>query len=100
MIIELGSSPDQSRQINHLLAGRSFGEGQVEIRSADDEIGAGLLHARGGNPHIVVYCRAASVIRFFKIVSWNTSHQGRSASETASAVACRNVWGSATTGRS
>jgi NADPH-dependent curcumin reductase len=29
MIIELGSSPDQSRQINHLLAGRSFGEGQV-----------------------------------------------------------------------
>ena len=29
MIIALGSSPDQSRQINHLLTGRSFGEGQV-----------------------------------------------------------------------
>src|SRR3989442_238301 len=28
MIIGLGSSPDQSRQINHLLTGRSFGEGQ------------------------------------------------------------------------
>src|SRR2546427_10027713 len=30
MIIGLGSSPDQSRQINHLLTGRSFGEGQAE----------------------------------------------------------------------
>src|SRR5207249_11553550 len=29
MIIGLRSSPDQSRQINHLLTGRSFGEGQV-----------------------------------------------------------------------
>jgi hypothetical protein len=29
MIIALGSSPDQSRQINHLLTGRSFGEGQA-----------------------------------------------------------------------
>jgi hypothetical protein len=28
VIIELGSSPDQSRQINHLPAGRSSGEGQ------------------------------------------------------------------------
>src|SRR5438034_1547182 len=27
MIIGLRSSPDQSRQINHLLTGRSFGEG-------------------------------------------------------------------------
>ena len=31
MIIALGSSPDQSRQINHLLTGRSFGEGQVRF---------------------------------------------------------------------
>jgi acetate kinase len=30
VIIGLGSSPDQSRQINHLLTGRSFGEGQGE----------------------------------------------------------------------
>src|SRR3989442_1161253 len=30
MIIALGSSPDQSRQINHLLTGRSFGEGQAK----------------------------------------------------------------------
>lgn len=29
MIIELGLSPAPSRQINHLAAGRSFGEGQV-----------------------------------------------------------------------
>jgi hypothetical protein len=29
MIIGLGLSLDQSRQINHLLTGRSFGEGQV-----------------------------------------------------------------------
>src|SRR6266851_3674486 len=28
VIIGLGSSPDQSRQINHLPAGRGFGEGQ------------------------------------------------------------------------
>src|SRR5437870_7346463 len=32
MIIGLGSSPGQSRQINHLLTGRSFGEGQ-RVRS-------------------------------------------------------------------
>jgi len=31
MIIGLRSSPDQSRQINHLLTGRSFGEGQVGL---------------------------------------------------------------------
>ena len=29
LIIEPGSSPDESRQINHLPAGRSFDEGQV-----------------------------------------------------------------------
>jgi hypothetical protein len=29
VIIELQVSPDQSRQINHLPAGRSFGEGQA-----------------------------------------------------------------------
>jgi 2-keto-3-deoxy-L-rhamnonate aldolase RhmA len=28
VIIGLGFSPDQSRQINHLFTGRSFGEGQ------------------------------------------------------------------------
>jgi len=35
VIIGLGSSPDQSRQINHLLTGRSFGEGQAIIRGSD-----------------------------------------------------------------
>ena len=29
MIIELGLSPDQTRRINHLPAGQSFGEGQA-----------------------------------------------------------------------
>jgi len=33
VIIELGLSPHQSRQINHLPAGRSFGEGQPSSRS-------------------------------------------------------------------
>src|SRR5260370_3704012 len=34
--IEMGFSPDQSRQINHLAAGRSFGEGQdVDALSSD-----------------------------------------------------------------
>jgi hypothetical protein len=28
VIIELGFSPDQSRQINHLADGQSFGDGQ------------------------------------------------------------------------
>ena len=31
MIIELGLSPDQSREINHLPAGRGFGEGQAPM---------------------------------------------------------------------
>ncbi len=31
VIIGLGFSPDQSRQINHLFTGRSFGEGQPAI---------------------------------------------------------------------
>ena len=31
MIIGLRSSPNQSRQINHLLTGRSFGEGQAGL---------------------------------------------------------------------
>src|SRR5437899_1127530 len=29
MTIGVGAAPNQSRQINHLLTGRSFGEGQV-----------------------------------------------------------------------
>ena len=32
MIIERRLSPDQRREINHLAAGRSFGEGQVRTR--------------------------------------------------------------------
>jgi len=31
-ITELRLCPDQRRQINHLVAGRSFGEGQVNVR--------------------------------------------------------------------
>jgi len=31
VIIELGLSPDRSRQINHMSAGRSFGEGQGDL---------------------------------------------------------------------
>jgi hypothetical protein len=34
VIIELGLSPDQSRQINHLPAGRVFGEGHPRTRMA------------------------------------------------------------------
>jgi hypothetical protein len=30
--IELGLSPDRSRQINHMSAGRSFGEGQAQAQ--------------------------------------------------------------------
>jgi len=32
VIIGLGFFPDQSRPINRLAAGRSFGEGQVQIQ--------------------------------------------------------------------
>jgi hypothetical protein len=43
VIIEMGFSPDQSRQINHLAAGRSFGEGQaieiVEFRNVAPDRG-------------------------------------------------------------
>ncbi|MGH7318362.1 MAG: diacylglycerol/lipid kinase family protein, partial [Candidatus Rokuibacteriota bacterium] len=39
-IIELRSSPDQSRQINHLAAGRGFGEGQA-LAHAWEERAAG-----------------------------------------------------------
>jgi hypothetical protein len=42
VIIELGFSPDQSRQINHLADGQSFGEGQV----VGDEAIADLLGAQ------------------------------------------------------
>lgn len=34
MIIALGFSPDQSRQINHLAAGRGSGEGQEKTIEA------------------------------------------------------------------
>jgi len=37
VIIELEFSPDQNRQINHLSAGRSFGEGQVERKVLEPE---------------------------------------------------------------
>jgi hypothetical protein len=36
VIIELGMSPEQRRQINHLAAGRSFGEGQVLQKRLDN----------------------------------------------------------------
>jgi radical SAM superfamily enzyme with C-terminal helix-hairpin-helix motif len=39
VIIELGLSPDRSRQINHLPAGRSFGEGQVDELKTIPRIG-------------------------------------------------------------
>src|SRR5207245_2579088 len=57
MIIGLGSSPDQSRQINHLLTGRSFGEGQgvpsartTGVILARDEIPTGRTEIRGLSP--------------------------------------------------
>ena len=62
MIIALGSSPDQSRQINPLLSGRSFGEGQgmvttrriVIVRRGDEELFERLRERYARDPDTVV----------------------------------------------
>jgi len=50
VIIELGLSPDQSRRINHLLAGRSFGEGQAGLAAILAQFSPRYLGRAGVDP--------------------------------------------------
>ena len=50
MIIELGLSPDQSREINHLPAGRGFGEGQGAIQRQTCSVGGRPTGTRARRP--------------------------------------------------
>src|SRR5262249_6216713 len=50
MIIELGFSPDQHRQINHLPATRNFGEGQGAIQRQTCSVGGRPTGTRARRP--------------------------------------------------